>query len=70
MKNTETELRELKYLTQPQIDEILGTFRLLGMNKFGPYPGADEFTKRIEQASSLRSDGIEYSVSTSTSEDR
>ncbi len=70
MNTTEDELRQFKYLSQPQIDEILNTFKLLGMDKFEPYPGAQEFSRQIEQASNLQSEGIEYSVSTSTSDNR
>lgn len=70
MNHTEAELRKFKYLTQPQIAEIMETFRLLGLSEFEPYQGSYDFTKQIEQASNLQSCGIEYTVSTSTSDKR
>ncbi len=66
MNRTEKELHEFNYLEERKVREILDTFKLLEIDDFGPYKGAMEFTKDMEPASNLHSQGIEYCVSTSS----
>lgn len=63
------QLGELPYLSPAKISEILEGFKKLGVMEFPDYSNAADFSKQIEQASNLKSEGVKYNVSTSTTKD-
>lgn len=56
------------YLSENEIQEINEGFDRLDISVTEEYPGAAEFSKRFEKPSVLTSEGINYTLTSSSSE--
>jgi hypothetical protein len=62
----ESSLESFPYLTQADRDRIMDGFKVLGITKQQKYTNAYEFSKNMDQVSLLRSEGIQYSLTSSS----
>ena len=60
-KKVRREMERMKYLKRSDIERILSGFRSLGLKRYPPYPGTQEFSRQFKKASRLRSENIKFS---------